>query len=154
MSLDALAAVPEEQLNTAAEEFTSIRQALAPIVPPRTLAATHELFRNSCVLGAASAEARVAPAAPDDSTRAWNAAAAAAGAIMFLDRALAEVGLAPGQLGALPGSLLPQGGLLFLPAEVAAPAGYTLLGRVDLRLSSAGAVKPPKGLTVYVYQKQ
>ena len=106
------------------------------------------------MLGAASAAARVAPAAPDDSTRAWNAAAAAAGAIMFLDRALAEVGLAPGQLGALPGSLLPQGGLLFLPAEVAAPAGYTLLGRVDLRLSPAGAAKPPKGLTVCVYQKQ
>jgi hypothetical protein len=112
------------------------------------------LFRNSCVLGAASAAARVAPASPDNSTRAWNAAAAAAGAIMFLDRALAEAGLAPGQLGALPGSLLPQGGLLFLPAEVAAPAGYTLLGRVNLQLSSAGAVKPPKGLTVYVYQKQ
>jgi hypothetical protein len=50
--------------------------------------------------------------------------------------------------------VLPQGGLLFLPAEVAAPAGYTLLGRVDLQLSPAGAVKPPKSLTVYVYQKQ
>jgi hypothetical protein len=154
VSLDALAAVPEEQLNSASQEFESIRQALAAIVPPRTLTATHELFRNLCVLGATSAAARVAPAAPDNSTRAWNAAAAAAGAIMFLDRALAEVGLAPGQLGALSGSLLPKGGLLFLPAEVAAPAGYTLLGRVNLQLSSAGAVKPPKGLTVYVYQKQ
>ena len=154
VSLDALAAPPEEQLKTAAEEFESIRQALVTIVPPRTLAATHQLFCDLCVLGAASAAARVAPAGSDDSTRAWNAAAAAAGAIMFLDRALAEVGLAPGQLEALRGSLLPPGGLLFLPAEVAAPVGYTLLGRVNLQLSSAGAVKPPKGLTVYVYQKQ
>ncbi len=64
--------------------------------PPRTLAATHELFRDVCVLGAASAAARVAPAAPDDPTRAWNAAAAAAGAIILLDRARAEVGLAAG----------------------------------------------------------
>jgi len=123
-------------------------------VPPRTLVTTHELFRDLCVLGAASVAARVAPAAPDDSARAWNAAAAAAGAIMFLDRARAEVGLAPEQELTVPDSLPPQGSLLFLPAEVAAPAGYALLGRVNLQLSPVGAVKPPKGLTVYVYQKQ
>jgi hypothetical protein len=96
VSLDALAVLPEEQLKAAAEEFESIRQALAAIVPPRTLAATHELFREVCVLGTASAATRVAPTAPDGSTRAWNAAAGAAGAIMLLDRARAEVGLAPG----------------------------------------------------------
>jgi hypothetical protein len=154
VSLDALAVVPQEQLNAAAEEFESIRKGLAAIVPPRTLAASHELFRDLCVLGAASAAARVTRATPDDSTRAWNAAAAAAGAIMFLDRAWAELGLAPAQLGALPGSSLPKGGLLFLPAEVAAPAGYTLLGQVDLQLSPAGDAKPPKALTIYAYQKQ
>jgi hypothetical protein len=153
-SLDALAALPAGQLKSAAQEFESIRQALAAIVPPRTLAPTHELFRDLCVLGAASVAARVAPATPDDSTRAWNAAAAAAGAIMFLDRVRAELGLAPEQEVTVPGSLPPQGGLLFLPAEVAAPAGYTLLGRVNLQLGSVGTVKPPKGLTVYVYQKQ
>jgi hypothetical protein len=96
VSLDALGALPEAQLKAAAVEFVSIRQALATITPPRTLAATHGLFRDVCVLGAASAAARVSTAAPDDSTRAWNAAAAAAGAIMLLDRARGEVGLAPG----------------------------------------------------------
>lgn len=96
VSLDALVVLPEEQMKAAAEEFESIQQALVAIVPPRTLAATHELFRDVCALGTASVAARVAPAAPDDSTRAWNAAAAAAGAIMLLDRARAEVGLAPG----------------------------------------------------------
>jgi 4-hydroxy-tetrahydrodipicolinate reductase len=96
VSLDALAALPEEPLKAAEEEFGSIRQALTTIVPPRTLAATHELLRDVCVLGAASASARITPAPPGDSTRAWNAAAAAAGAIMLLDRARAEVGLGPG----------------------------------------------------------
>jgi hypothetical protein len=154
LSLDALAVLPKDQLTAAAEEFESIRKGLAGIVPPRTLAASHELFRDLCVLGASSAAARMAQATPDDSTRAWNAAAAAAGAIMFLDRVWAELGLAPAQLGALPGSSLPKGGLLFLPAEVAAPAGYTLLGQVDLQLSPAGDAKPPKALTIYAYQKQ
>jgi hypothetical protein len=97
LSLDALAGLPEEQLRAAAEEFESIRLALAAIVPPRTLTTTHEVFCEACVLGAASARARVARAAPDDSARAWNAAAAAAGAIMLLERARAELGLAPGQ---------------------------------------------------------
>jgi hypothetical protein len=92
-SLDALAALPNEQLKAAADEFRSTRQALAAIVPPRTLAATHELFVEVCVLGAAAAAARVTPNVADESTRAWNAAAAAAGAIMLLDRARAEVGL-------------------------------------------------------------
>jgi hypothetical protein len=153
-SLDALSVVQESQLKAAAQEFESIRQALAAIVPPRTLAATHVLFRDVCVVGAASAAARNAPTVPDDSTRAWNAAAAAAGALMLLDRASAEVGLAPGQPEPLPGGLLPSGSLLFLPADVAAPPGYTLLGSVNLPIGSAGAVKPPKGLIVYVYQKQ
>ncbi len=94
VSLDAAAVVPEEQLKTAAEEFTSVREALTAIEPPRSVAVTHELFRDVCVLGAASATARVAPAGADESTRAWNAAAAAAGAIMLLDRARAELGLA------------------------------------------------------------
>jgi hypothetical protein len=94
VSLDALADLPEAQLKAAAQEFESIRRALATILPPHTVAATHEVFRDVCVLGAASAAARLAPAAPDDSARAWNAAAAAAGAIMLLDRAWAEVGLA------------------------------------------------------------
>ncbi len=153
-SLDALTIVQEAQLKAAAQEFESIRQALAAIVPPRTLAATHQLFRDVCVVGAASVSARLAPTVADDFTRAWNAAAAAAGALMLLDRAWAEVGLAPGQPGPLPGSLLPPGSLLFLPAEIAAPPGYTLLGSVNLPIGSAGTVKPPRELIVYVYQKQ
>ena len=94
-SLDALATLSDEQLKAADGEFRSIRQALATIVPPRTLAATHELFGEACVLGAAAVAARIAADVPDESRRAWNAAAAAAGAIMLLERALAEVGLAP-----------------------------------------------------------
>jgi hypothetical protein len=94
-SLDALAALPNEQLRAAADEFRSIRQALAAIVPPRTLAAAHDLFGEVCVLGATAVAARATADVADESTRAWNAAAAAAGAIMLLDRARAEVGLDP-----------------------------------------------------------
>ena len=94
VSLDALAIVPDERLKPAVEEFGLIRIALASLVPPRSLTATHELLRDACILGAASATARVAPGVPDDSSRAWNAAAAAAGAIMLLDWARADLGLA------------------------------------------------------------
>ena len=93
VSLDALAIVPDERLKPAVEEFGLIRTALASLVPPRSLTATHELLRDACILGAASATARVAPGVPDDSSRAWNAAAAAAGAMMLLDRARADLGL-------------------------------------------------------------
>jgi hypothetical protein len=94
VSLDALAIVPDERLKPAVEEFGLIRTALASLIPPRSLVATHELLRDACILGAASATARVTPGVPDDSSRAWNAAAAAAGAIMLLDRARADLGLA------------------------------------------------------------
>ena len=97
-------AAPPAQAPAAATEAKLSPDQLDALVAPialypdpllaQTLAATHELFRDVCVLGAASAAARVAQAAPDDSTRAWNAAAAAAGAIVLLDRAWAEVGLA------------------------------------------------------------
>jgi hypothetical protein len=94
VKLDALAIVPDERLTSAVEEFGLIRTALASLVPPRSLTATHDLLRDACILGATSATARVAPGVPDDSSRAWNAAAAAAGAIMLLDRARADLGLA------------------------------------------------------------
>jgi hypothetical protein len=94
VALDALAIVPDERLKPAVEEFGLIRTALASLVPPRSLTATHELLRDACILGAASATARIAPGVPDDASRAWNAAAAAAGAMMLLDRARADLGLA------------------------------------------------------------
>jgi hypothetical protein len=94
VSLDALTIVPGERLKPAVEEFGLIRTALASLVPPRSLTATHELLREACSLGAASVTARVAPGVPDDTSRAWNAAAAAAGAMMLLDRARADLGLA------------------------------------------------------------
>jgi len=94
-SLDARAILPDERLKATAAEFEAIRRTLAAIVPPRTLTAIHQALYDACVLGAASAAARVARAAPDDSTRAWNAASAAAGAIMLIERARAELGLAP-----------------------------------------------------------
>jgi hypothetical protein len=96
-SLDALTPVSEERLKTAAGEFESIRQVLAATDPPRTLKATHELFCTVCVLGALSARTRLDAVARGDTAGASNAAAAAAGAMMLLDRARAELGFAPGR---------------------------------------------------------
>ena len=94
-SLDALKPLSGVHLKAAAGEFESIRQALAATEPPKTLKATHDLFCTVCVLGALSATARLEAVARGDSAGAWNAASAAASAMMLLDRARAELGVAP-----------------------------------------------------------
>jgi hypothetical protein len=100
VSLDALAPLPEERLTSAAREFDAIQRALSAIEPPRTLNATHEELRRVCGLGAAAARARLDRTVGDDATRGWNAASAAAGAIMLLERARAGLGLAGSTSGA------------------------------------------------------
>jgi hypothetical protein len=94
-SLDALTPVSGLDLKAAAGEFDSIRQGLAAIEPPQRLRATHDLLSTVCVLGALSARTRLEAVARGDTARAWNAASAAASAIMLLDRARADLGLAP-----------------------------------------------------------
>jgi hypothetical protein len=91
--LDALDDVPEERLETAADEFESIREELLAIRPPRTLETAHELLCRVCVLGASAASMRADPANRDTPSRAWTAASAATGALMLLERARAELGL-------------------------------------------------------------
>jgi len=95
VSLDALAPLSEARLKTAADEFDSIRQDLTAAEPPGKLKATHEVFSTVCVLGALSARTRLEAAARGDTAGAWNAASAAASAIMLLDRARADLGLTP-----------------------------------------------------------
>jgi hypothetical protein len=94
-SLDALKSVSGVELKAAAGEFQSIRQALVAIEPPRTLKATHELFCTVCALGALSATTRLESVARGDVAGAWNAASAAASALMLLDRSGAELGVVP-----------------------------------------------------------
>jgi hypothetical protein len=96
-SLDALTPLSGVRLQAAADEFESIRRALAATEPPPTLKVTHELFGTVCVLGALSATTRFEAVARGDTAGASNAAAAAAGAMMLLDRARAELGFAPGR---------------------------------------------------------
>jgi len=93
-SLDGLAPLPEERLTRAVEAFDAVQRALSAIEPPKTLSATHEALLRVCGLGAAAARARLDRTVGDDMTRGWNAASAAAGAIMLLERARAELGLA------------------------------------------------------------
>ncbi len=94
--LDALSAVPERRLNEVAQEFDAIRRTLARIEPPQTLRSAHDDLLRTCALGGAAARARLDRTAPDDSARAWNAASAAAGALMLLERVRAELGVGVG----------------------------------------------------------
>jgi hypothetical protein len=94
VSLDALAPLPEERLSSAAQEFDAILRAFNAIEPPKSVSATHEDLCRVCGLGAAAARARLDRSVGDDATRGWNAASAAAGAIMLLERARAELGMA------------------------------------------------------------
>jgi hypothetical protein len=93
LSLDARAAVPDDQLRSAALEFEAVARMLATVEPPRTLEATHEQLQRVCNLGALAARARIDSTNPDDATRAWNAASASAGAMMLLEWARAEMGM-------------------------------------------------------------
>ena len=94
-SLDVLKPVSEARLKAAAGEFESTRQALAAIEPPRTLTVAHDLFGKVCVLGALSTTTRLEAVATGDTAKEWNAASAAASAMLLLDLARAELGLAP-----------------------------------------------------------
>jgi hypothetical protein len=94
-SLDAQSVIPEERLRTGVEGFEAARRVLAVIEPPPALRSTHDLFKTASVLGAMSARTRLATAPGDDATGVWTAASAAAGALLLLDRARAELGPPP-----------------------------------------------------------
>jgi hypothetical protein len=83
VSVDARIDVPEESLHAAVSEFAAIRQILTAL---RASEAQDALIKV-CVLGATAAGARIDAQQHADVARAWNAASAAAGALMMLDRA-------------------------------------------------------------------
>jgi hypothetical protein len=78
-------------LDLADQEIRAARAALANLTPPPSLMPTHDLLRQSCEL-AASAVAAARGAAPD-SDQSWSAAAAAAGALMLIERAKGNLGI-------------------------------------------------------------
>jgi hypothetical protein len=93
-SIDRQTEILSGNLDAAVNEFDAIARLLGAIKPPRSRAGTHALLQRTCTMGARAVRMRQDGARSNDPTAALNAASAAAGALMMLDRAnkeLAEV---------------------------------------------------------------
>jgi hypothetical protein len=90
--LDAEGSISAEALQAALTEFTSVRRLLDGIKPSDALASTHELLIASCTLGATASRLGIEATRDRSAEARKNAASAAAGALMFFDRACADLG--------------------------------------------------------------
>jgi hypothetical protein len=94
-AIDRLAPQEPEVLDRAAEEFDSLRRRLSAVKAPEAIRATHDLIVRACTLGAIAAGLRGEAIRSRDETASRNAASAAAGALLLLDRACVELGCTP-----------------------------------------------------------
>ena len=90
-SIDRRADVTPGDLEAAAIELETIGRSLAAIRPPGPREATHGLLVRACALGVRSSRMRQDSIRTNDSALGWNAASAAAGALMLLDRASSDL---------------------------------------------------------------
>jgi hypothetical protein len=79
-------------LNAAAAEFDAVGQILMAIKPIAGREATHGLLQRACVLGVRATRTLQEATRASDATGEWNAASAAAGALILLDRAIKDIG--------------------------------------------------------------
>jgi len=92
-AIDSRTDMPEVSLRAAIGEFDAIRRTLAPI----RSGGAQEALMKVCALATAAATARIEAQQHADPARAWNAASAAAGALILLDRARSLLKPAPAQ---------------------------------------------------------
>src|SRR6185436_20822894 len=85
-AIDRRAATTPGDLNAAANEFDDVAKLLTTVKPPSSRASTHALLLRTCMLGARAVRMRQS-AIGQDSASSWEAASAAAGALLMLDRA-------------------------------------------------------------------
>lgn len=90
-TIDRQAETPPENLDAAAREFDAIAKLLAAIKPPRSRESTHALLERTCTMGARAARIRQDGTRSHDPAAPLNAASAAAGALIMLDRANTEL---------------------------------------------------------------
>ncbi len=95
--LDRRSAQPADDLSRAEREFDALSRMLDTIKPPAARAPTHALLQRACSLGGRAA-ALAQDTSQGESASSWNSASAAAGALMFLDRAVADLGEPPPKL--------------------------------------------------------
>lgn len=86
-AIDRRQATTPGDLTGAANEFDDVAKLLTTIKPPPSRASTHALLLRTCTLGARAVRLRQATAANQDSASGWEAASAAAGALLMLERA-------------------------------------------------------------------
>ena len=90
-SIDHLANPLPNNVDAAVSEFESIGKVLSGIKPPRTRERAHELLLRTCTMGVRAIRMRQDGARTNDSAAVANAASAAAGALLMLDRANQEL---------------------------------------------------------------
>ena len=82
------------RMPAAMQEFDRLREELSAIRPPESLRAQHDLLLQATRLASTAAKLRFEAVQSGNSALRRNAASAAAGAALMLDRAFAEVGYA------------------------------------------------------------
>jgi hypothetical protein len=92
VSLDAREDQSAARIQMAVEEFERLRQDLAAVKPPETLRTQHDMLIQAATLGLMAARLRLESLGNGDANTLRNAASAAAGAILLLDRACADIG--------------------------------------------------------------
>jgi len=92
MSLDATEALTVDRVQLAVEEFERLRQELAGIKPPETLRSQHDMLFQSTTLALMAMRLRIEAFRTSDPATLRNAASAAAGATLLLDRACGDLG--------------------------------------------------------------
>lgn len=90
-TLESLEDVGPNRMENAIEEFDNLRQELSAITPPETLQPQHDLLTQVTRLGMTAARLRFESLTSRDHDIARNAASAAAGAILMLDRACVDL---------------------------------------------------------------
>jgi hypothetical protein len=90
-SIDRRAAISVDSLQLAVEEFRDIRAEVLALDAPRPFRGTHDMLLRACALALQAANTRLEAVRTANTNAEWNAASAAAGAIMLIDRARAEL---------------------------------------------------------------
>ena len=78
-------------LSAAVKEFDDIGKLLTAVKPPQSRQSTHALLLRTCTLGARAVRLRESAAGNQDAASGWDAASAAAGALLMLERASGEL---------------------------------------------------------------
>jgi hypothetical protein len=90
-SLDGKEVQTTDRLQVAAREIEKLRSQLVAIKPPETLRTQHDMLIQASTLALMATELQLQAMGTNDTTTARNAMSAAAGALMILNRACADL---------------------------------------------------------------